>query len=54
VGTFAETAIVDYRLSFDDQRKQTAGLLYCLKQTNRSLPSLFSVCSKQTEVAIFR
>jgi hypothetical protein len=24
MGTFAETAIVDYRLSFADQRKQTS------------------------------
>jgi hypothetical protein len=35
--TFAETANVDYRLSFADQ--------------GNKLP--FSVCSKQTEVAVF-
>ncbi len=38
MGTFAETAIVDYRLSFVDQGKQTS----------------VSVCSKQTEVCRFR
>jgi hypothetical protein len=38
MGTFAETAIVDYRLSFADQGKQTS----------------VSVCSKQTEVCRFR
>jgi hypothetical protein len=38
MGTFAETAIIDYRLSFAAQGKQT----------------LFSdsVCSKQTNVAV--
>jgi hypothetical protein len=39
MGTFAGTAIIDYRLSFADQEKQ----------------NLFSVsiCSKQMEVAVF-
>jgi hypothetical protein len=36
---FAETAIVDYRLSFADQGKQ--------------LPFSVSVCDKQTEVSHF-
>jgi hypothetical protein len=40
MGTFAETAIVDYRLSFADQK------------TNK-LPFTVSICSKQTEVCRF-
>jgi hypothetical protein len=54
MGTFAETAIVDYCLSFADQGKQTGVLHICLQQKNVSLPFPFSVCSKQMEVAIFR
>jgi hypothetical protein len=46
--TFAETAIVDYRLSFADQGKQTSVFLFYLQQTNGSLPFLLSVSSKQT------
>jgi hypothetical protein len=38
MGTYAETAIVDYRLSFADQEKQT----------------FVSICSKQIEVCRFR
>jgi hypothetical protein len=38
MGTFAETAIVDYRLEFAEQGKQT----------------FLSVCNKQTEVCRFR
>jgi hypothetical protein len=52
-GPFAETAIVDYRLSFADQEKQTTVFRFHLQQINGSLPFLFSVCKKQTEVAIF-
>ncbi len=36
MGTFAEKAIVDYRLSFADQGKQT--LVFRLQQTNGSYP----------------
>jgi hypothetical protein len=46
--TFAETAIVDHRLSFANQGKQI--FLFRLQQTIGSLPFPFSVCSKQTEV----
>jgi hypothetical protein len=49
---FAETAIVDYYLSFADQGKQTSFFFFCLQQTNGSLMFLCSVCSKQTEVAV--
>jgi hypothetical protein len=34
MGTFAETAIVDYRLSFADQGKLTSVFRSCLQQTN--------------------
>jgi hypothetical protein len=50
----AETAILDYSLSFADQGKQTSLSRFRLQQANGSLPFPFSVCSKQTEVAIFR
>jgi hypothetical protein len=33
MGTFAETAIVDYRLSFADLGKQTFVFRFCLQQT---------------------
>jgi hypothetical protein len=36
MGTFAETANVDYRLSFADQGKQTFVLRFRLQQTNGS------------------
>jgi hypothetical protein len=51
---FAETAIIDYRLSFADQGKQISVFRFRLQQTNGNLPFPFSVCSKQTEVAVFR
>jgi hypothetical protein len=51
MGTFAETANYHYRLSFADQGKQTS--VFHLQKTNRSVPLLFSVCSKQIGVAVF-
>jgi hypothetical protein len=53
MGTFAETAIVDYHLSFTNQGKQTPIFHFALQQTSRSLSFPFTVCNKQTEVAIF-
>jgi hypothetical protein len=53
MGTFAETAIIDYRLSCADQGKQTFVFLLRFQQTNIRLPFPLSVCSKQTEVIIF-
>jgi hypothetical protein len=50
MGTFAETAIVDYRLSFSDHGKQTSVFRFRLQQTNASLPFPFSVCSKQRKL----
>jgi Fe-S cluster biosynthesis and repair protein YggX len=44
--------ITNYRLSFADQGNQTSVFHFSLQQTNRSLPFLFSVCNKPTEVAI--
>jgi hypothetical protein len=65
MGTFAETTIVDYHLSFDDQgnkppssvsvcNKQTE--VFCLQQTKGSFPFQFSACRKQMEVffSVFR
>jgi hypothetical protein len=54
MGTFAETAIVDYRLLFADQGKQTFVFRFHLQQTKGSLPFPFSICSKQREVCHFR
>jgi hypothetical protein len=53
MGTFAETAIIDYRLLLAEQRKQTSVFLFRLQHTNGSLQFPFSVCSKQTEVVVF-
>jgi hypothetical protein len=53
MGTFAETATVDYRSSFANQGKQRSVFSFCMQQTNGSLLFLFSVCSKQMEIAIF-
>jgi hypothetical protein len=50
--TFAETTIVDYRLSIADQGKKTPVFSFRLKQTNGSLPFPFSICSEQTKVTI--
>jgi hypothetical protein len=54
MGTFAETAVVNYSLSFADQGNKTS--VFRLQQTNgkKSLPFPFYVCSKQTAVAVFR
>jgi hypothetical protein len=49
MGMSAETAIVDYRLSFANRGKQFPFSV----SSNGSLPFSFSVCSIQTEVAIF-
>jgi hypothetical protein len=46
MGTFAETVIVDYRLSCADQGKQTTVYRFRLQQTNRSLPSHFPFAEK--------
>jgi hypothetical protein len=51
MGTFTETANVDYCLSFADQGKQNS--VSRLQKTNGSLPFPLSVCSKQMEVAVF-
>jgi hypothetical protein len=53
VGTFAETAIADYHLSFAHQGKQMSVFHFRLQQKNGSLPFPFSVCSQQTEVVVF-
>jgi hypothetical protein len=48
MGTFAQTTIADYRLSFVDQGKTN----FRFQQTNGSLPFQFSVGNKLTEIAI--
>jgi hypothetical protein len=54
MGTFAETAIVNYRLSFADQGKQYCIFCFPLQQTNSSMWfSVFYICSKQMEFAVF-
>jgi hypothetical protein len=52
MGTFAETAIVDYHLPFADQEKQTSVFSFHLQPTNWSLPCPFAVWRKQTEVPV--
>jgi hypothetical protein len=54
MGTFAETAIVDYRLSFADIGKQTTVFRFRLLETNTRLPFPLSVFSIETGVTIFR
>jgi hypothetical protein len=54
MGTFAETAIVDNRISFADQGKQTFVFRFHLQQTNRSMSFSLCVCSKHTKISIFR
>jgi hypothetical protein len=54
MGTFAETAIVDYRLSFAEQGKKTSVFRFYLQQTNGSLSFPFFVCRKQKEIAVIR
>jgi hypothetical protein len=53
MGRFDETAIVDYRLSFADQGKQTSVFRFRFQKTNRSLPFSVSVCRKQTKIVVF-
>jgi hypothetical protein len=53
MGTLADTANIDYRLSFVDQGKQIFIFCFRLQQTNGSLSFLFSACNKQMEVVVF-
>jgi hypothetical protein len=48
MGTFAETGIVDYHLSFAEQGKQTS---VCSKK--RKFGVFDSIYSKHTELAVF-
>jgi hypothetical protein len=54
MGTFAEKAIVDYRLLFTGLGKQTSVMCFRLQQTNGKLPFPFSICRKQMEVSVLR
>jgi hypothetical protein len=47
MGTFAETAIFDYRLSIADLGKQTSFFRFRLKQTKGNLPFPFSVAENK-------
>jgi hypothetical protein len=51
MGTFAEKANFEYRLSFADQRKQR--FRFPFAETKRKFAISFSVCSKQMEVVVF-
>jgi hypothetical protein len=53
MGTFAETANSDYRLSFADQRKQTSVFLFLFAENKRKLAISVPACSKQMEVVVF-
>ncbi len=53
MGTFAETAIIDYHLLFADQGKPISVFHFRLQQTNGSLLLHISVCSKQVKIAFF-
>jgi hypothetical protein len=53
MGMFTETTIIDYRLTFAEQKKKNYVFNFCLQQTNGSLTFRFSVYSKQREVAGF-
>ncbi len=48
MGTFAETAIIDYHLLFADQEKQTSVFRFRGQQTDGSLSFPLIDCSKQT------
>ncbi len=52
MGRFVGTANVVYCLSFADQEKQTSHLPFPFAANKGSLPFLFSVFIKQTEVAV--
>ncbi len=52
-GHVADTAIINYCLSFAGQGKQTSVFPFHLQQTIRSFPFLFPAYRKQTEVAVF-
>jgi hypothetical protein len=53
MGTFAETAIIDYHFPFADQGKQTSVFSFHLQNKRKFAPSVF--CLQQTNgVAVFR
>ncbi len=54
MGTFDETAIVDYCLLFADQWKQIFVFRFRLQQTKESLPFFrFPFAAKQAQVPVF-
>jgi hypothetical protein len=53
MGTFADTANVNYRLSLPMKDNKVPFFIFLLRETNGRLPFLFSVYSKETEVAVF-
>jgi hypothetical protein len=55
MGTLAETAIVDYRLSFADKGEQTSVFKrFCLQQINGSFSFLFAANKRKFPVSVFR
>ncbi len=53
MGTFAETAIVDYRFLFANQGKQASVFLFSYAANNWKFVISIFLFSKQTEVAVF-
>jgi hypothetical protein len=50
MGMFAETAIVDYHLSFADQGKQTSVFCFLLQQTDGSLHFCFPFAENKSKL----
>jgi hypothetical protein len=50
MGTFAETAIVDYRLLFADQEKQTSVFRFRMQQNKWKFAILFFVCKNKRKL----
>jgi hypothetical protein len=53
MGTFAESANVDYRLSFAEQGKQTFAYRFSLQQTNGSLPFSFAANKRELPFSVY-
>ncbi len=49
---FSETANVDYRLSIADQEKQTSVFHLPFAENKGKFAISFSICSKETDVAV--
>jgi hypothetical protein len=52
MGTFHDTAVVDYRLSLAGLGKQTSVFRLCLKQTNGSVPFPFAANKRKLSFSV--